>query len=157
MLELLALIWWIISKQISEICRREYVHAVAFFVVVVFICNSQIHGAELNEMSLLGGYKKKTCSYDGYESLQLVDSSGNFNNGGGRGSGIGGGSVAATLGGPKAGPLCEDDCSTMDSSGKQLSRHGRRCGSRAASKAKLGIMQICCMRGRARLSLCDTP
>ncbi|KAM9530454.1 auxilin-like isoform 21-T24 [Salvelinus alpinus] len=68
-------------------------------------------------MSLLGGYKKKTCSYDGYESLQLVDSSGNFNNGGGRGSGIGGGSVAATLGGPKAGPLREDDCSTMDSSG----------------------------------------
>ncbi|XP_052337113.1 putative tyrosine-protein phosphatase auxilin [Oncorhynchus keta] len=64
-------------------------------------------------MSLLGGYKKKTCSYDGYESLQLVDSSGNFNNGGGRG----GGSVAATLGGPKAGPLREDDCSTMDSSG----------------------------------------
>lgn len=120
MLELLALIWWIISKQISEICRREYVHAVAFFVVVVFICNSQIHGAELNEMSLLGGYKKKPCSYDGYESLQLVDSSGGFNNGGGRRSGIGGGLVsAATLGGPKAGPLCEDDCSTMDSSGKR--------------------------------------
>ncbi|KAG2461777.1 GAK kinase, partial [Polypterus senegalus] len=30
-------------------------------------------------MSLLGGYKKKT-SYDGYESLQLVDNSGDFNN-----------------------------------------------------------------------------
>ncbi|XP_055717565.1 putative tyrosine-protein phosphatase auxilin isoform X1 [Salvelinus fontinalis] len=68
-------------------------------------------------MSLLGGYKKKPCSYDGYESLQLVDSSGGFNNGGRR-SGIGGGLVsAATLGGPKAGPLRENDCSTMDSSG----------------------------------------
>eukprot|EP00063_Salmo_salar_P004051 XP_013978886.1 PREDICTED: putative tyrosine-protein phosphatase auxilin isoform X3 [Salmo salar] len=68
-------------------------------------------------MSLLGGYKKKPCSYDGYESLQLVDSSGGFNNGGGRRSGIGGGLVsAATLGGPKAGPLRENDCSTMDSS-----------------------------------------
>ncbi|XP_041696018.1 putative tyrosine-protein phosphatase auxilin isoform X2 [Coregonus clupeaformis] len=69
-------------------------------------------------MSLLGGYKKKPCSYDGYESLQLVDSSGGVNNGGGRRSGIGGGLVsAATLGGPKAGPLWENDCSTMDSSG----------------------------------------
>lgn len=129
-------------------------HAVAFFVV--FICNSQIHGAELNEMSLLGGYKKKTCSYDGYESLQLVDSSGGFNNGGGRRSGIGLVS-AATLGGPKAGPLREDDCSTMDSSGKQLSRHGRRCGTRAASKNKMRITLLCCMRSRARLSPCDTP
>ncbi|KAJ7986309.1 hypothetical protein DPEC_G00338590 [Dallia pectoralis] len=61
-------------------------------------------------MSLLGGYKKKTCSYDGYESLQLVDSAtGGFN--------TGGASVPAILGGPKAGPLCGDDCSTMDSSG----------------------------------------
>uniref|UniRef100_A0AAY5K8N7 Auxilin n=1 Tax=Esox lucius TaxID=8010 RepID=A0AAY5K8N7_ESOLU len=68
-------------------------------------------------MSLLGGYKKKTCSYDGYESLQLVDSTGDFNNGGGRGSGLSGASVSAILGGPKAGPLREDDCSTMDSSG----------------------------------------
>ncbi|XP_071010758.1 auxilin isoform X3 [Oncorhynchus clarkii lewisi] len=66
-------------------------------------------------MSLLGGYKKKPCSYDGYESLQLVDSSGGFNNGGGRRSGIALVS-AATLGGPKAGPLRENDCSTMDSS-----------------------------------------
>ncbi|XP_047192671.1 putative tyrosine-protein phosphatase auxilin isoform X2 [Scophthalmus maximus] len=62
-------------------------------------------------MSLLGAYKKKT-SYDGYESLQLVDSpGGSF----GVGGGALGGSTAATLG-PKAGPLREEDCSTMDSS-----------------------------------------
>ncbi|XP_056133309.1 putative tyrosine-protein phosphatase auxilin [Lampris incognitus] len=72
-------------------------------------------------MSLLGGYKKKT-SYDGYESLQLVDSRGDsFSVGGGRGGGSSGstfgGSFAATLG-PKASPLREEDCSTMDSSGK---------------------------------------
>ncbi|CAJ1061005.1 putative tyrosine-protein phosphatase auxilin isoform X2 [Xyrichtys novacula] len=75
-------------------------------------------------MSLLGAYKKKT-SYDGYESLQLVDSGGDsFSIGrGGSGSssssGGGGGtlagSIAATLG-QKAGPLREEDCSTMDSS-----------------------------------------
>lgn len=79
-------------------------------------------------MSLLGAYKKKT-SYDGYESLQLVDSGGDSfsvgrgssGGGGGGGSGGGGGtlagSIAATLG-PKAGPLREEDCSTMDSAGK---------------------------------------
>lgn len=70
-------------------------------------------------MSLLGAYKKKT-SYDGYESLQLVDSGGDSFSVG-RGSSSGGstlaGSRAATLG-PKAGPLREEDCSTMDSSGK---------------------------------------
>uniref|UniRef100_UPI0037E76BCA auxilin n=1 Tax=Semicossyphus pulcher TaxID=241346 RepID=UPI0037E76BCA len=73
-------------------------------------------------MSLLGAYKKKT-SYDGYESLQLVDSGGDsFSVGrGSSGSGSGSssctlaGSIAATLG-PKAGPLREEDCSTMDSS-----------------------------------------
>ncbi|KAM4739891.1 auxilin isoform 5-T6 [Anableps anableps] len=70
-------------------------------------------------MSLLGAYKKKT-SYDGYECLQLVDSGGDsfgFGRGssGGGGGGSLGGSIAATLG-PKAGPLREEDCSTMDSS-----------------------------------------
>ncbi|XP_016526283.1 putative tyrosine-protein phosphatase auxilin isoform X1 [Poecilia formosa] len=66
-------------------------------------------------MSLLGAYKKKT-SYDGYECLQLVDSGGDsFGFGRGSSSGGGGGSIAATLG-PKAGPLREEDCSTMDSS-----------------------------------------
>ncbi|XP_068445766.1 auxilin isoform X2 [Clinocottus analis] len=76
-------------------------------------------------MSLLGAYKKKTI-YDGYESLQLVDSGGDSfsvgrgsSSGGGGGGGGGGGtlagSIAATLG-PKAGPLREEDCSTMDSS-----------------------------------------
>nr|XP_020458404.1 putative tyrosine-protein phosphatase auxilin isoform X3 [Monopterus albus] len=66
-------------------------------------------------MSLLGAYKKKT-SYDGYESLQLVDSGGD-SFGIGRGSSGGsalGGSIAATIG-PKAG-LLREDCSTMDSS-----------------------------------------
>ena len=81
---------------------------------------SQIHG--IVSMSLLSGYKKKT-SYDGYESLQLVDSSGDFNNGSRSGI-LHGGSIAATLGGPKAGPLCEDDYSTMDSSGKRLAMGG---------------------------------
>ncbi|KAF0041900.1 hypothetical protein F2P81_005432 [Scophthalmus maximus] len=65
-------------------------------------------------MSLLGAYKKKT-SYDGYESLQLVDSPGGSFGVGGGGGGALGGSTAATLG-PKAGPLREEDCSTMDSS-----------------------------------------
>ncbi|XP_078114666.1 auxilin isoform X3 [Sander vitreus] len=67
-------------------------------------------------MSLLGAYKKKT-SYDGYESLQLVDSGGDSFSVG-RGSSSSSvtlaGSRATTLG-PKAGPLRED-CSTMDSS-----------------------------------------
>ncbi|XP_031430871.1 putative tyrosine-protein phosphatase auxilin isoform X3 [Clupea harengus] len=65
-------------------------------------------------MSLLSGYKKKT-SYDGYESLQLVDSSGDFNNGG-RGGGPFGGSLTAVTLGSKAGPARPDDYSTMDSS-----------------------------------------
>ncbi|XP_039667333.1 putative tyrosine-protein phosphatase auxilin isoform X4 [Perca fluviatilis] len=71
-------------------------------------------------MSLLGAYKKKT-SYDGYESLQLVDSGGDSFSVGRGSSSSGGGSVtlagsrAATLG-PKAIPLREEDCSTMDSS-----------------------------------------
>lgn len=74
-------------------------------------------------MSLLGAYKKKT-SYDGYESLQLVDSGGDsFSIGRGSSSGGStlGGSIAATLG-PKAGPLREEDCSTMDSAGKRRYR-----------------------------------
>ncbi|XP_052415757.1 putative tyrosine-protein phosphatase auxilin isoform X3 [Carassius gibelio] len=65
-------------------------------------------------MSLLGGYKKKS-SYDGYESLQLVDSSGDFCTGGR--SGGGGGLTAGTLGSVKTGPARQDDYSTMDSSG----------------------------------------
>ncbi|XP_074524096.1 auxilin isoform X2 [Halichoeres trimaculatus] len=72
-------------------------------------------------MSLLGAYKKKT-SYDGYESLQLVDSGGDSFSIGRGSSGSSSGSsgtlassIAATLG-PKAGPLREEDCSTMDSS-----------------------------------------
>ncbi|XP_051997026.1 putative tyrosine-protein phosphatase auxilin isoform X4 [Xyrauchen texanus] len=64
-------------------------------------------------MSLLGGYKKKS-SYDGYESLQLVDSSGDFCTGGRSG---GGGLTAVTLGSAKTGPARQDDYSTMDSSG----------------------------------------
>ncbi|XP_051563118.1 putative tyrosine-protein phosphatase auxilin isoform X3 [Myxocyprinus asiaticus] len=65
-------------------------------------------------MSLLGGYKKKS-SYDGYESLQLVDSSGDFCIGGR--SGGGGGLTTVTLGSAKTGPARQDDYSTMDSSG----------------------------------------
>ncbi|XP_045906523.1 putative tyrosine-protein phosphatase auxilin isoform X2 [Micropterus dolomieu] len=76
-------------------------------------------------MSLLGAYKKKT-SYDGYESLQLVDSGGD-SFGIGRGSSSGSttlaGSIAATLG-PKTGPLREEDCSTMDSSDMDASYGG---------------------------------
>ncbi|XP_073810377.1 auxilin isoform X13 [Danio rerio] len=67
-------------------------------------------------MSLLGGYKKKS-SYDGYESLQLVDSSGDFSTGGRSGGGGGGGLTAVTLGSVKTGPARQDDYSTMDSSG----------------------------------------
>ncbi|XP_073810379.1 auxilin isoform X15 [Danio rerio] len=66
-------------------------------------------------MSLLGGYKKKS-SYDGYESLQLVDSSGDFSTGGRSGGGGGGGLTAVTLGSVKTGPARQDDYSTMDSS-----------------------------------------
>ncbi|XP_051232128.1 putative tyrosine-protein phosphatase auxilin isoform X6 [Dicentrarchus labrax] len=76
-------------------------------------------------MSLLGAYKKKT-SYDGYESLQLVDSGGDsFSIGRGSSSGSTtlAGSIAATLG-PKAGPLREEDCSTMDSSDMDASYGG---------------------------------
>ncbi|XP_056895322.1 putative tyrosine-protein phosphatase auxilin isoform X2 [Takifugu flavidus] len=68
-------------------------------------------------MSLLGAYKKKS-TYDGYECLQLVDSGGDsFGVGRGSSSGNGtlAGSIAATLG-QKAGPLREDNYSTMDSS-----------------------------------------
>ncbi|XP_016303344.1 putative tyrosine-protein phosphatase auxilin isoform X5 [Sinocyclocheilus anshuiensis] len=65
-------------------------------------------------MSLLGGYKKKS-SYDGYESLQLVDSSGDFCTGGR--SGGGGGLTAGTIGSVKTGPAQQEDYSTMDSSG----------------------------------------
>ncbi|XP_061739686.1 putative tyrosine-protein phosphatase auxilin isoform X3 [Nerophis ophidion] len=68
-------------------------------------------------MSLLGAYKKKS-SYDGYESLQLVDSGRDSFGTGGRGGGSStfGGPVAAPLG-PKASPQRrEEDCSTMDSS-----------------------------------------
>lgn len=75
-------------------------------------------------MSLLGAYKKKT-SYDGYESLQLVDSGGDSfsvsRGSSSSGSATLAGSIAATLG-PKAGPLREEDCSTMDSSGKRPHR-----------------------------------
>lgn len=71
-------------------------------------------------MSLLGAYKKKT-SYDGYESLQLVDSGGDgFSIGRGSSGGGSGGTQAASSVGAKAavGPLREEDCSTMDSSGR---------------------------------------
>lgn len=70
-------------------------------------------------MSLLGAYKKKT-SYDGYESLQLVDSGGDGFSIGRGSSGSGGGTQAASSVGAKAavGPLREEDCSTMDSSGR---------------------------------------
>ncbi|XP_077054779.1 auxilin isoform X13 [Siphateles boraxobius] len=64
-------------------------------------------------MSLLGGYKKKS-SYDGYESLQLVDSGGDLCTGGRSGSGSG--LTAVTLGSVKTGPARQDDYSTMDSS-----------------------------------------
>lgn len=70
-------------------------------------------------MSLLGAYKKKS-NYDGYECLQLVDSGGDsFSVGRGSSSGSGtlAGSIAATIG-QKAGPLREDNYSTMDSSGR---------------------------------------
>lgn len=86
----------------------------------------------LSGMSLLGAYKKKS-SYDGYESLQLVDSGGEgFGVGRGSSSSGGGGSISisssvlsSSIGvslGAKAAPLREEeeeeeDCSTMDSSG----------------------------------------
>lgn len=66
-------------------------------------------------MSLLGGYKKKT-NYDGYESLQLVDSSGDFSS-----RERGGSSIPANLA-ARAGPVTSDDYSTMDSSGKSWNR-----------------------------------
>ncbi|XP_041133908.1 putative tyrosine-protein phosphatase auxilin isoform X2 [Polyodon spathula] len=66
-------------------------------------------------MSLLGGYKKKT-GYHGYESLQLVDSSGDFNNGERAGNTQGENSTEARLA-AKGGPVIQEDCSTMDSSG----------------------------------------
>ncbi|XP_041127147.1 putative tyrosine-protein phosphatase auxilin isoform X3 [Polyodon spathula] len=66
-------------------------------------------------MSLLGGYKKKT-GYDGYESLQLVDSSGDFNNGERAGNTQGENSTEARLA-AKGSPARQEDCSTMDSSG----------------------------------------
>lgn len=75
-------------------------------------------------MSLLGGYKKKS-SYDGYESLQLVDSSGDFCTGG-RSGGGGGGLTAVTLGSVKTGPARQDDYSTMDSAGKKTMSTGCR-------------------------------
>ncbi|XP_019730860.1 putative tyrosine-protein phosphatase auxilin isoform X1 [Hippocampus comes] len=66
-------------------------------------------------MSLLGAYKKKS-TYDGYESLQLVDSGrDSFSAGRGGGGSTLAGPVAA-LHGPKVGPGKEEDCSTMDSS-----------------------------------------
>lgn len=73
-------------------------------------------------MSLLGGYKKRS-GYDGYESLQLVDSGGgggDFNSGGlgvGGGGGGGGGGLATVTPGSKARP---DHCSIMEGSGKAL-------------------------------------
>nr|XP_015211076.1 PREDICTED: putative tyrosine-protein phosphatase auxilin isoform X3 [Lepisosteus oculatus] len=69
-------------------------------------------------MSLLGGYKKKT-SYDGYESLQLVDSSADFSNGETTGSTHGGSSsVKVNLAGR------QEDYSTMDSSDMEASYGG---------------------------------
>lgn len=75
-------------------------------------------------MSLLGGYKKKS-SYDGYESLQLVDSGGDLCTGG-RSGGGGSGLTAVTLGSVKTGPARQDDYSTMDSSGKKTASTGWR-------------------------------
>ncbi|XP_036377954.1 putative tyrosine-protein phosphatase auxilin isoform X2 [Megalops cyprinoides] len=73
-------------------------------------------------MSLLGGYKKKS-NYDGYESLQLVDSSGDFNNGERGGSAHGGSPTPANLE-AQAGPVTPDDYSTMDSSDMDASYGG---------------------------------
>ncbi|XP_057696847.1 putative tyrosine-protein phosphatase auxilin isoform X1 [Corythoichthys intestinalis] len=67
-------------------------------------------------MSLLGAYKKKS-TYDGYESLQLVDSgrdSFSTGRGGGGGSTLGG--PVAAFHGQKASSGKEENCSTMDSS-----------------------------------------
>uniref|UniRef100_A0A3Q2YNF4 Auxilin n=1 Tax=Hippocampus comes TaxID=109280 RepID=A0A3Q2YNF4_HIPCM len=66
-------------------------------------------------MSLLGAYKKKS-TYDGYESLQLVDS-GRDSFSAGRGGG------GSTLAGP-VGPGKEEDCSTMDSSPDMDANYG---------------------------------
>ncbi|XP_041127146.1 putative tyrosine-protein phosphatase auxilin isoform X2 [Polyodon spathula] len=73
-------------------------------------------------MSLLGGYKKKT-GYDGYESLQLVDSSGDFNNGERAGNTQGENSTEARLA-AKGSPARQEDCSTMDSSDMEASPGG---------------------------------
>ncbi|XP_066548139.1 auxilin isoform X2 [Amia ocellicauda] len=72
-------------------------------------------------MSLLGGYKKKTTgSYDGYESLQLVDSSGDFNNG----ETSSAAAAAAADPAAKGGPGGQEACSTMDSSDMEANYGG---------------------------------
>lgn len=91
-------------------------------------------------MSLLSGYKKKT-SYDGYESLQLVDSSGDFNNGGRGGGPFGGSLTAAVTLGSKAGPARPDDYSTMDSSGKRYDQQRRVL---SINRARLGCWHFLC-------------
>lgn len=65
-------------------------------------------------MSLLGSYRKKT-SNDGYESLQLVDSNGDFS----VGSGGGGVKQRVNVGAAGRSPARQpqDRASTMDSSG----------------------------------------
>ncbi|KAJ8270272.1 hypothetical protein GJAV_G00112380 [Gymnothorax javanicus] len=65
-------------------------------------------------MSLLGGCKKKTA-YDGYETLQLVDSSSDFNNGR-RGGSTHGASATAADPTAEAGPGRPEEYRTMDSS-----------------------------------------
>ncbi len=90
-------------------------------------------------MSLLGGYKKKS-SYDGYESLQLVDSSGDFCTGGRSG---GGGLTAVTLGSVKTGPSRPDDYSTMDSAGKKTVSTGCRSFVWHASICFVFVFKVC--------------
>lgn len=79
-------------------------------------------------MSLLGNYRKKTGN-DGYESLQLVDSHGDFSTG----SGAGGAKSRVNAGAATRSPvrLPPDRASTMDSSGSAA------CGAHDAACRRL--------------------
>lgn len=72
-------------------------------------------------MSLLGSYRKKT-SNDGYESLQLVDSNGDFSAGSGGGGVKQRVNVGATVRSPAR--QAQDRASTMDSSGSATGGRG---------------------------------